>query len=262
VLAVYPDPKTAQPLIGAGFSLDLPAREHPQHDAMNPRQFLEPSSKELWFAAGLDPARRDGILDVYRQQMAAWKKRKYRNKIKSLEAQITEDEATQLMRIGIVQAIYNARAYCRKFDELSASQQMAMTQLVYQMGVNLEEFTKFLDLINDRGNAGEAAIVPVGQAAGAGGDAAYWKSVQQTLMQSQWARLYRTRAVAVIAMLDPRYTENPTMAERRVGAVLRPAVAHRRKGRAKTSRQLASSGAAPAKPAHRRPARSKTKRTA
>ena len=28
VLAAYPDPKTSRPLIGAGFSLDLPAREH------------------------------------------------------------------------------------------------------------------------------------------------------------------------------------------------------------------------------------------
>ena len=30
VLAAYPDPRTGQPLTGAGFSLDLPEREHPQ----------------------------------------------------------------------------------------------------------------------------------------------------------------------------------------------------------------------------------------
>ncbi|HEX8813551.1 MAG TPA: hypothetical protein VF742_16315, partial [Terracidiphilus sp.] len=40
VLTAYPDPKTAQPLIGAGFSLDLPAQEHAQRDPLNPNQFL------------------------------------------------------------------------------------------------------------------------------------------------------------------------------------------------------------------------------
>ena len=59
VLAAYPDPRTAQPLIGAGFSLDLPEREHPQLDANNPHPFLEPSSADLWQAAGFDPAASD-----------------------------------------------------------------------------------------------------------------------------------------------------------------------------------------------------------
>ena len=40
VLAAYPDPKTSKPLIGAGFSLDLPEREHPQTDPINPHPFL------------------------------------------------------------------------------------------------------------------------------------------------------------------------------------------------------------------------------
>ena len=48
VLAAYPDPKTGQPLIGAGFSLDLPARAHPQLDPLNPHPFLEPSSAEIF----------------------------------------------------------------------------------------------------------------------------------------------------------------------------------------------------------------------
>src|SRR5580698_3359332 len=52
VLAAYPDPKTGQPLIGAGLSLDLPAREHPQSDPLNPHSFLEPSSADMWQAAG------------------------------------------------------------------------------------------------------------------------------------------------------------------------------------------------------------------
>jgi hypothetical protein len=55
--AAYPDLKTGHPLIGAGFNLDLPAREHPQRDPFNPHPFLEPSSAELWQAAGLDPER-------------------------------------------------------------------------------------------------------------------------------------------------------------------------------------------------------------
>ncbi len=55
VLAAYPDPKTSRPLIGAGFTLDLEAREHPQPDPKNPHPFYEPSSAELWQAAGLEP---------------------------------------------------------------------------------------------------------------------------------------------------------------------------------------------------------------
>src|SRR5690349_18707814 len=42
VLAAYPDPRTGQPLIGAGFSLDLPERDHLQTDPLNPHPFLEP----------------------------------------------------------------------------------------------------------------------------------------------------------------------------------------------------------------------------
>ena len=60
----------AQPLIGAGFSLDLPEREHPQLDPMNPHPFLEPSSADLWQAAGFDPARLDGILQVFYERRA------------------------------------------------------------------------------------------------------------------------------------------------------------------------------------------------
>ena len=48
------------------------------------------------------------------------------------------------------------RAYCRVFDQLTASQQMALSQLVFQMGVNLEEFTQFLSAINDSANCGDS----------------------------------------------------------------------------------------------------------
>jgi len=221
VLAAYPDPKTAQPLIGAGFSLDLPAREHPQRDPLNAHPFLEPSSAELWQAAGLDPAKLQNILGEFNDRLTTWNKKGFRRQIWSLEPQITDEDANALLRVGIVQAIYNAKAYCRNFDHLSASQQMAMTQLVYQMGVNLQEFSTFLDLIN-RGNESPAEAEAVAKA-----DAAYWRSVQMSLVQSQWARLYRARATAVIAMLDPRYVDNPTGAEHSIGAILHPARVHK-----------------------------------
>jgi hypothetical protein len=247
VLAAYPDPKTSQPLIGAGFSLDLPARAHLQHDPLNPHPFLEPSSAQLWQAAGLKPARLLEILEQFHQNMATWSSRKFRKKIKTLEPQITNEDATLLVRIGAIQAIYNAKAYCRNFDSLTASQQMALSQLVYQMGVNLEQFSQFLNLINnDFGNPSPLH---------ASADTEYWKSVQRSLIQSQWARLYRVRAKAVIAMLDPQYTEDPALAERRVGATLTPAVAHRSRGRATVSLRTVAYTKHPGKSARRKPSR-------
>jgi hypothetical protein len=237
VLAAYPDPKTGQPLIGAGFSLDLPARDHPQTDPLNPHPFLEPSSAELWQAAGLDGARLRQILNDYQERLERTGARKFRKQIKTLPPQITDEDAGLLLRIGAIQAIYNARAYCRNFDQFTGSQQMAMTQLVYQMGVNLAQFSQFLGLVNDDSLVGPAPH------ATAAVNAQYWTTVQQSLIHSQWARLYRVRAISVIAMLDPRYEDNPRIAERRVGATLRPAVAHRRRGRAAVSTELASSKA-------------------
>jgi hypothetical protein len=247
VLAAYPDPKTGRPLIGAGFSLDLPAREHPQRDPLNPHSFLEPASADLWRAAGLEPERLDHILSRYQQRLATWNKRRYRNNIRELEPEISDAEATMLLRVAALQAVYNARAYCRNFDQLTGPQQMALSQLVYQMGVNLEEFSQFLNLINNDGNASPTLDTA---------DPGYWRTVQQSLIQSQWARLYRTRAVAVIAMLDPRYSDSPSVAERRVGAILRPAVVHRHRGRA--SRQLAANS----RPGVRKGARTRRRRKA
>jgi hypothetical protein len=261
VLAAYPDPKTTQPLIGAGFSLDLPAREHVQRDALNSHPFLEPSSAELWQAAGLDPQRLKSILDEYNHLRVSWTARKFRSKIKTLSPEITDDEAALLLRVAAIQAIYNARAYCRNFDDLTASQQMAMSQLVYQMGVNLEEFSQFLNLING-GSGTTDSTAALALRSGFAADAAYWKSVQQSLIQSQWARLYRARAVSVIAMFDPKYPDNPAVAERRVGATLHPAVAHRRKGRTAAPRLIASNSGRTGLPAHRRPAHAHKKRTA
>lgn len=230
VLAAYPDPKTGQPLIGAGVSLDLPAREHPQRDPLNPHPFIEPSSAELWQAAGLDPQRLQTILGEFNERMAAWDKSGFRKRIKILTPQITSEEADRLLRVSAIQAAYNAKGYCRNFDRLTASQQMALSQLVYQMGVNLQEFSQFLELINNDSNRGDAAIR----------DAEYWRAVQQSLVQSQWARLYRVRAASVIAMLDPRYEDEPGTAEQRMRAILHPAVVHRSKGRRSALRQVAS----------------------
>jgi hypothetical protein len=259
VLAAYPDPKTGHPLIGAGFTLDLPAREHPQPDPLNPHPFLEPSSADLWRASGLDPDRLQAILDQYNDRFSMWKKKRFRQKIRTLTPQITDDEATLLLRIAAIQAIYNARAYCRSFDQMSASQQMAMSQLVYQMGVNLARFDEFLSLLND-GKPAQGADASLESPAA--GDLEYWRSVQHSLMQSQWAKLYRTRAIAVIAMLDPAYADSPATAEHFVSATLRPAVAHRRRGRSASLNQVASNSGNSKSTAHRKRARTRAKRRA
>ena len=225
VLTAYPDPKTAQPLIGAGFSLDLPAREHLQRNPLNPNQFIEPSSADLWQAAGLPPEQLQTILDIYRKRLNTLSKHGFRAQMTALEPQITMADANALLRVGIIQAAINAKAYSRYFDELTAPQQMAMTQLVYQMGVNLEEFTTFLGLINRQSSDGLGNTVTVRPSA------EYWRDVQRSLEQSQWGRLYRDRATAVIAMFDPHYEMNSTGAERKVSAVLRPARRHGRGAR-------------------------------
>jgi len=223
VLAAYPDPKTSRPLIGAGFSLDVAATEHIQRDPLNPYPFIEPSSAQLWQAAGLEDARLQAILDQYDRDLKKWKKKNYRKKIRTRELtpQITSEEATSLLRISAIQAVYNSRAYCRNFDQLTASQQMALSQLVYQMGVNLEEFVEFLAAINDG--------YVTAQAQDNANENEYWKSVQGTLIHSQWARRYTTRAVTVIAMFDPDYAEKPKESEREVRAQLRPPLRHRKK---------------------------------
>ena len=227
VLAAYPDPKTSRPLIGAGFSLDVPEREHPQTDPLNPNLFLEPSSAQLWQAAGLDPARLQAMLTQYDEDLAAWKKRNFQRKARTqtLTPQLTEDEAEQLLRISAIQAIHNARAYCRGFDDMTGYQQMALSQLVFQMGVNLEEFTHFLGAINNDPAFREASLAP-GETET---DAQHWKNVQSMLIQSDWARRYSTRAVAVIAMFDPDYENNPAAAERKVRAQVHPYHHHRRR---------------------------------
>jgi hypothetical protein len=235
VLAAYPDPKTGRPLIGAGFSLDLPERQHLQTDALNPHSFIEPSSAELWQAAGLAPSRLDQVLDQFHDNLAAWRIiQRHHRRIGSLSPQITDDEATALLRVAAIQAVENARAYCRNFDQLSGPQQMALSQLVYQMGVNLGEFGQFLSLINNEPVAVSALDTPNADAPD------HWLAVQHSLMQSQWARLYRARAVAVIAMLDPQYLDDPSGSEHRVAAVLHPAVAHRRRGRSRATLRTAA----------------------
>lgn len=225
VLAAYPDPKTSRPLIGAGFSLDVRAMEHLQRDSLNPHTFIEPSSAQLWQAAGLNPGRLQIILDQFESDLKAWKKKNFRRKIRTqqLSPQLTDEEATELLQISVVQAVHNARAYCREFDQLTASQQMALSQLVFQMGVNLEEFTQFLTAINDPSYDDSAQLGSNPES-----EAEHWKAVQRTLIHSDWARRYFTRAVAVIAMFDRDYDADPTKAERQVRAEIRPLVVHHR----------------------------------
>jgi hypothetical protein len=220
VLAAYPDPNTRRPLIGAGFSLDVQATGHPQPDPLNPHPFVEPSSAQLWQAAGLSPDRLQQILDLFDHDASAWTTKQYRRKVirHKLTPQLTEEEATRLLRISAVQAVYNARAYCWCFDRLTASQQMALSQLVFQMGTNLQQFVGFLGALNDEDGARELAQLDGFMET----DAQHWQTVQSTLIDSQWARKYTIRASTVIAMFDPAYNQQPGAAEQRVEAVLRP----------------------------------------
>jgi hypothetical protein len=227
VLAAYPDPKTSRPLIGAGFGLDVTATEHLQRDLLNPHPFLEPSSAQLWQAAGLDPAQLQSILGRFERDLKAWNKKNFRRKIKThaLAPELTEQEAMQLLRISALQAVHNARAYCREFDQLTAAQQMALSQLVFQMGINLEEFVQFLGALNDDAGYGGGA-----QAEGnAEREAEHWKTVQSMLIQSDWARRYTGRAVTVIAMFNPDYELDPKAAQSQVQSAIHPLVVHHRK---------------------------------
>ncbi len=234
VLSAYPDPNTGRPLIGAGFSLDVVATEHTQYDPLNPHAFVEPSSAELWRAAGLEPARLQQVLEQFERDRKLWPSRVWRRKIRThaLAPELTEEEGLRLLRISSIQAVENARAYCRYFDDLNGPQQMALSQLVFQMGVNLEGFVEFLSLLN--GDAIHRDLSLPNQ--GVETEAEHWRDVQQALIASQWARRYATRATAVIAMFDPGYGYDSGLAVRRVEAVLRPPVEHRRRQSARTLR--------------------------
>jgi hypothetical protein len=238
VLAAYPDPNTSRPLIGAGFSLDVPEAAHPQRDPLNPHVFVEPSAAQLWQAAGLEPAQLQQILDQYDRNMAAWTRKTYHRKIvrQKLTPQLTDEQATALLRISAIQAVSNAKAYCRDFDQLSASQQMALSQLVFQMGTNLEQFVAFLGVLNDPYGSRELPKLD----GYLENSTEHWQTVQATLMDSQWARRYSIRAATVIAMFDPRYSEEPNLAEQRVADVLRPAVVVRTRSRGAATLRTAS----------------------
>lgn len=212
MMAAYPDPKTSRPLIGAGFSLDVMATEHPQSDPLNPHFFVEPSSAQLWQAAGLDSERLQRILDQFDHDLKTWGKRNYRKKIRmhTLPSELTEEEATSLLRISAIQAVHNAMAYCRDFDQLTASQQMALSQLVFQMGVNLEEFVEFRSAINDDERASDFSQPGEGNET----EVEHWNTVERTLMESQWgkalSRSCRNRDRHVRPGLYPRSSRSGT----------------------------------------------------
>ena len=238
VLAAYPDPITRRPLIGAGFSLDVQATPHAQRDPLNPHRFVEPSAAQLWQAAGLPPDRLQQILDQFDRNANAWTAKQYRRKVirRTLTPQLTEEEATPLLRISAIQAVYNARAYCRGFDRLTGPQQMALSQLVFQMGTNLESFVEFLGALNDENDIRELPLLDGYMET----DTEHWRTVQSTLIDSQWARRYTVRAGTVIAMFDPNYNQEPVAAEQRVVAILRPPVEYRSKSHPSVTLRVAS----------------------
>ncbi len=203
-----------------------------------------------------------GLQSRFNERKNSWSGRRFRKAIKTLKPDITEEDSTLLLRVAAIQAIYNAKAYCRNFERLTGPQQMAMSQLVYQMGVNLAEFSQFLALVNSNSvaNAGGLELTSLERS---GPDAEYWAGVQKSLIESQWARLYRTRAISVIAMLDPRYEDGPAAAEHRVGVILRPAVVHRHRSRVlATTRQVSAKSGGHGKSAHKTGVRGRVKRRA
>ena len=248
VRTAYPDPTTGRPLIGGGFSLDLCATQHVQTNPRNPNSFLEPSSAQLWQAAGLDLALLEEILDRFDRRLELWGKEEFRRKVRAdeLPPDITEEEATRLLRISALQAVHNARAYSINFDHLSASQQMALSQLVYQMGVNLEEFVDFLSAINTY--SPDSQKKPAMQKVD-------WKAAQRDLVQSEWARSYSNRAIAVIAMFDPNYSTRPRQAERQVRDWIYPPPAHPRKNARNKKARTELARNSPRRPASKRRAK-------
>jgi hypothetical protein len=227
VLTAYPDPATALPVIGAGFSLCVRETHHVQRNPLNPNAFIEPSSAQLWQAAGLDPRQLEEILNRYDRRLRLWNRKQFYQKVlnRELSPDLTNEQAVRLLRISTFEAIHNARAYCLDFNRLTASQQMALSQLVFQMGVNLEEFADFLGAINVRFGDDHSPAAGGNIVAGS----LDWRTVQHTLVSSEWARLYTNRAITVIAMFDPTYDHAPVAAERQIRARLQPAVMHSHK---------------------------------
>jgi len=154
----------------------------------------------------------------------------------TLTPQLTEEEATRLLRISAIQAVYNAKGYCRCFGRLTGPQQMALTQLVFQMGTNLEAFVEFLGAVNDEDGFRELPLLDGYMET----DTEHWRTVQSMLIDSQWARRYTVRAATVIAMFDPDYNHEPVAAEQRVEAILRPPVEDRPKPRSSATLRVAS----------------------
>lgn len=227
VLTAYPDPTTALPVIGAGFSLSVRETRHVQPNSLNPNPFIEPSSAQLWLAAGLDPRLLQEILDRYDRRLRLWNRKLFYKKILrgELSPDLTNEQAVRLLRISTLQAIFNARAYCQDFNRLTAAQQMALSQLVFQMGVNLEGFADFLSAINVR-SGDERSSAAGGNIRAASVD---WRTVQNALVSSEWAHLYTNRAITVVAMFDPTYDRAPVAAERQIRARLIPVVTPSRK---------------------------------
>jgi hypothetical protein len=88
----------------------------------------------------------------------------------------------------------------------------------------------------------------------------HWRTVQTSLMESQWARRYSVRASSVIAMFDPAYSNEPSLAEQRVLAVLRPAVERHTKRRGGAAVRLASYSKRTGKASGRKAAKPRVKR--
>ncbi len=239
-LTAYPDANSpGVALIGAGFNLSVTADlSNTPGDPRDPYQYnakarKEPSSRTLWEAAGLDGKKLDQVLEHFERH----KKRFGRSRLAfatldMLSHDITEEEATRLLYVSARQAVHNAMAYAKDFDQMTGPQQMGMSQLVYQMGSHLAPWTdgrgeehrgfqNFLDVVNDTSYRQASAPGAAGDPKAARkAETEHWETVREHLIDSHWYRKYNTRAVEVVAMFDPDYDpRKPEIAEKQVRAL-------------------------------------------
>lgn len=222
MLAAYPDPEGKVALIGAGFNLGV-MKEITRDADSDPYRFngharKEPSSEALWQMAGLHSSklheiqkRMEGHLEADQQarpSVASRILRRFSRRLaEEFSADITNTQSRALLYVSSRQATYNAMAYSSDFANLTQSQQMGMSELVFQMGSNLEKFEKFLGKLNDP-PVPSATPEEVRQ---------HWRDVQSELVDSAWFKTYHKRAVRVTAMMDPNYDfYNPAIAEAKV----------------------------------------------
>jgi GH24 family phage-related lysozyme (muramidase) len=205
----YPDSSAKGiPTIGMGFNLSIEGRPRDDADPYQnggwPRK--DPSAQELWKIAGLPEEKLKDVMANFEERNKRWHGRQAAFKfLDHFEHDITRHEAHKLLYVSARQAVYNAMAYAKDFPDMNGAQQMAMAQIVYQMGTKLEGFKDFLGEINNTSYHQQPELAE-----------AHWRAVQSELIKSDWYRNHTTRATKVIAMFDPQYRADAKKAQKNV----------------------------------------------